>query len=41
MFAGSKLSADKGYHDLEFCINKLDPIVSLAALLPDLKDEGL
>jgi hypothetical protein len=37
VFAGSKLSAVKVQHDLELCINRLDPIVSLAALLPDFR----
>jgi hypothetical protein len=33
VFAGSKLSTAKVQHDLEFCINSLDAIVSLVALL--------
>jgi hypothetical protein len=33
VFAGSKLSTAKVQHDLEFCINNLDAIVSLVALL--------
>jgi hypothetical protein len=31
----------KVQHDLEICISKLDPIISLAAFLPDFQGKGL